>query len=309
MILCDGQNQIAYVNTFLEECKNRGLSSNTLKVYRLNLNQFCNFLKKNDGSFTKDSVMAFVSYLQKQCKQSSINQKISTLRTFLDYLVEQQVLRENPVKVLNIKQCKQPVSFTTVGMDVITAVVKQAYNEKAFADPGMYSYRAVLRDIAVLELLFISGMRVSELCSLSPYDVNLKEKMVHIKGPGNKQRTLRIESEATLKALSAYKYEFWPQMVASNQYFVNRLGRGLTTQSVRNMVKRYAKDAHVEQLFTPKVLRNSIATALAEDGCDLISLQYMLGNNSITQTQRYVRGERKILSADYLRNRLEENEG
>lgn len=293
-----------HINAFLNECEARNLSVSTLKSYRLNLRQFCGFLEDRVGGVTGDNVFAFISYLQEKYNPASVNQKIATITLFMDYLTGIQVIPENPAKKLDIRQHKQEAPFLTVGMDVITAILQSAYREKELSKPGSYSYLTVLRDIAVLELLFISGMRVSELCRLSPYDVNLKAKVVHIQGAGNKLRTLQIENDETLKALSEYQREFWTQMVVAEQYFVNRRGCGLSEQSVRNLLKRYAASASVEQKITPKVLRDSVATLLAAEETDLVSLQHLLGHDSITRTQRYVKTVKENLKTYNLRDQM-----
>ena len=279
-----------YVASFLEECQNRGLSGSTIKAYRTNIRQFCLYLNGRKDIITEESVADYISSIQSNFKQNTANQKIAVLSLFLDYLVENRVLEENPMKKLNIKQQKQEVPCRTVDVGDIAGVLRCAYHEKEMAEQGSHAYLAAIRDIAVLELLFLSGMRVSELCHLRVRDIDLESKTVSITGHGNRERTLRIDNEETVQALKQYQKEFWPEMASSGYYFVNRLGRGLSDQSVRNMVRHYAKQAGVGKTFTPKVLRDSVAATLAEEGVDLVSLQHMMGHNSITRTKRYVHG-------------------
>ncbi len=297
-------NLRVYTKDFLQVCEIRNLNKSTMKAYRTNLQQFCTFLDEQEAEITEESVLAYLSAIQERFKPTTVNQKIASITLFLNYLADLQVIPENPVKTLNIQQHKQEESFRIVEMDVIEDVLQSAYREKALAEPGSFPYLSTLRDIAVLEILFLSGMRVSELCQLSPHDVNVTTKTVHIEGAGNRQRTLQIESEETLQALSSYQTEFWPQMVDADRYFVNRLGRGLSDQSVRNMLKRYAALAGVGQEFTPKVLRDSVATLLADEGADLLSLQHLLGHNSINRTQRYAQTARGSVATRNLRKQL-----
>lgn len=296
---------LIFVEAFLKECQGRGLSVHTVKAYQINLRQFFGFQSEQKAAITEDSIVAYVTFVRSRFKQASANQKIAALSLFLDYLVENRILPENPIKKLNIKQQKQELGCRTVDVEAIAAVLQCAYNEKEMAEPGSYSYLSVLRDIAVLELLFLSGMRVSELCHLRVRDVDLESKTVSITGRGNRERILRIDCEETVQALRQYQKEFWHEMASSGWFFVNRLGRGLSDQSVRNMVRHYAEKANVVEPFTPKVLRDSVAAMLAEEGVDLVSLQNMLGHNSITLTQRYVqRNDCKIPEEKLLRKRI-----
>lgn len=294
----------AYAETFLDECRQRGLRKGTLVQYRANVNQFCAFLEAQDASVTEESVLAYLSSIRDQFKQSSVNQKIVTASLFLDHLVDLQVIPENPMKKLNIRQKKQTAHIKTVDMDAIAAVLRCAYFEKGFSKEGSCSYRYALRDIAVLELLFLTGMRVSEISRLKPLDVDLEAKTVHIRGEGNQDRILRIDNQDTLRALSAYRIAFWYQMSEAEHFFVNRQGKGFSEDSVRNLVKRYAKQACLSSEFTPKVLRDSVATFLADEGADLLSLQQMLGHNCISQTQKYVQPEKRALETNHLRSQL-----
>ena len=293
-----------YSESFLGECRKRDLSKGTMIQYRANVNQFCAFLEAQEASVTEESVLTYFSSIRGRFKPASVNQKVATVSLFLNHLEQLQVIPENPMRKLNVRQEKQTTKVKTVDMDAIAAVLRCAYFEKGFSKEGSCSYLYALRDIAVLELLFLTGMRVSELSQLAPFDVDLEAKTVHIKGVGNQDRILRIDNEDTLRALSAYKIEFWYQMCETGHFFVNRQGRGLSDDSVRNMVKRYAKQACLSTEFTPKVLRDSVATFLADEGADLMALQQMLGHNCISQTQKYVQPEKRVLETNHLRSQL-----
>ncbi len=293
-----------YIAAFLEDCRARNLSRTTLQSYQTNLQQFCTFMESQDQKICRDSVQAYVSHIQEHFRPTSVNQKIATINLFFTYLTEMHVLQENPLKKLNIHQTQVELPPRTVEAENIASVLRFAYQEKELSKPGTPAHMATIRDIAVLELLFYSGMRVSELSALSLKDVNFQTKTVFIAGAGQRCRIVQIDSKEALRALDEYKREFWPEMVVAGSFFVNRLGNPLSVQSVRDMVKRYAKLANVTQPLTPRILRDSVATMLAEEGANLVSLQHLLGHSSVSRTKRYVTGIEEGIAALHPRNRM-----
>ena len=150
-----------------------------------------------------------------------------------------------------------------------------------------YQLRCCIRDIAVIELLFATGMRISELCSLRPADIDFISNNVLIYGKGAKERILQIGNPEVLSALSLYHETFKSDIDACGYFFVNRLQKKLSDQSVRYMITRYAKLAGIEQHLTPHMFRHSFATLLLEQDVDIRYIQRMLGHSSISMTEIY----------------------
>ena len=196
----------------------------------------------------------------------------------------------------------------TIPFSVIEAILSAAYHQGQKPELSEKQQKASLRDIAVLELLFATGMRVSELCSLKCSDVNLTEGEVKIYGKGAKERLVQIGNSAVLAALQTYYVLNHPTIEHTGSFFVNRLGKPLSDQSVRNIVVKYTRLAGEELHITPHMFRHSFATLLLEEDVDIRYIQRLLGHSSIVTTQIYTyvsgRKQRDILSTKHPRNKV-----
>ena len=149
--------------------------------------------------------------------------------------------------------------------------------------------RWILRDIVVMELLFSTGIRVSELCRLSPdtLSINGGQLRLLIFGKGGKERIIEVEMPESVEVVSKYLYEFSAEIHECGAIMVNRDGRPLSTQSMRNIINRYTNSAHVSLHITPHMFRHTFATSLLEAGVDIRYIQALLGHSSISTTQIY----------------------
>ena len=165
-----------------------------------------------------------------------------------------------------------------------------------------------LRNLAVLELLFATGLRVSELCSLRPNDINLKNGEIRIWGKGSRERMVYIGNPESLTILKQYEKAFAPKIQTANWFFINRLGSRLSEQSVRNMVTDYTQRALVQEHVTPHMFRHTFATLLLEEDVDIRYIQDILGHSSITTTQIYTHvsqnKQKSILKKKHPRNKI-----
>ncbi len=172
----------------------------------------------------------------------------------------------------------------------------------------LYSYKSNLRDIAVLELLFATGMRVSELCSISTETINMNNGTIRIYGKGAKERIIQIGNPDVRAAVKRYYVAFSEQIQGTGWLFVNRQGNHLSDHSVRNMINGYATRAGIEQHITPHMFRHSFATLLLEEDVDIRYIQQLLGHSSITTTQIYThvtsKKQRDILTTKHPRNKI-----
>lgn len=159
-----------------------------------------------------------------------------------------------------------------------------------------------------MELLFATGMRVSELCSLGPTSIDLINGVIKIYGKGSKERIIQISNPAVLSAVCAYNNVFSPLIQDTGWFFVNRLGNQLSAQSVRNVINAYTELAGIEQHITPHMFRHSFATLLLEEDVDIRYIQQLLGHSSITTTQIYThvtsKKQRDILATKHPRNKI-----
>ena len=182
------------------------------------------------------------------------------------------------------------------------------YSLQSCRNKSTYSQRVLVRDVAILELLFATGMRISELCSLHTDDIDLIEGSVKIYGKGAKERLIQISNQNVLIALRNYAGCWNDGIKSSNHFFLNRLGNSLSDQSVRYMIQKYSGQAGISLHITPHMFRHSFATFLLEEDVDLRYIQRLLGHSSITTTQIYthvtLKKQRDILTYKHPRNKL-----
>jgi site-specific recombinase XerD len=179
--------------------------------------------------------------------------------------------------------------------------------------PSEYQSKILSRDIAVIELLFATGIRISELCSLKPSDIDLESQNVLIYGKGSKERMIQIGSMDVINALTEYQAIYKNEIENCNYYFVNRRKQKLSEQSVRFMIKKHTNIAAINQHITPHMFRHSFATLLLEEDVDIRYIQKMLGHSSITTTQIYthvsIEKQKDILTTKHPRNFMVINKG
>ncbi len=289
---------------YLLDCEyQKGLERKTLKAYRIDLTQFAAFLAQGGLSLDREGVTAYIAVLHQGYKPRSVRRKIASVKAFCGYLEYEGMLEENPFAKLRLKLDPPLILPRTISLPDIEGILAAAYRIKK-ETPG----NTPLRDVAVLELLFATGIRVSELCSLHPSDVRLSEGEIKIYGKGAKERFVQIANPSVLQALQEYRTVFATPIEQSDAFFVNRLCRPLSDQSVRGIVRKYAKLAGIEQRITPHMFRHSFATLLLEEDVDIRYIQRLLGHSSIVTTQIYThvagKKQRDILATKHPRNQM-----
>lgn len=177
--------------------------------------------------------------------------------------------------------------------------------------PTTYKYNSILRDIAVIGLLFATGVRVSELCSLTPAQIDFTTYKIIINGKGSKERILQIGNEDVKEILSEYYTVFKTDITKTGWFFINRLHKRYSEESVRNMIIKYLKLASIDMHVTPHMFRHSFATLLLESDVDIRYIQRMLGHSSIKTTEIYTNvstsKQNSILTAKHPRNSMHIN--
>ena len=195
----------------------------------------------------------------------------------------------------------------TVPDTIIEIFLRTMYRQKKLA-PTTYQYNSILRDIAVIELLFATGVRVSELCSLTPAQIDFTTYKIIINGKGSKERILQIGNEDVKKILSEYYAAFKTDITKTGWFFINRLHKRYSEESVRNMIVKYLKLANIDMHVTPHMFRHSFATLLLESDVDIRYIQKMLGHSSIKATEIYTNvstsKQNSILTAKHPRNSM-----
>lgn len=294
------------VDEFLWHCRyEKALDQKTIKAYRVDLNQFvaCVSLNTHIHSLSKFDVKCFLSSIE--CYQpKTITRKIASLKAMLNYYECEDDGFVNPMRRMQIK-IKLPVRIpVAMTLEEIREILKMVYSRKNNAEVDNF---VAVRDVAIIELLFASGMRVSELCSLCNKDVDVIHGTIKIIGKGNKERIVHICQTDTLNALlewNSVKTERSPGL----PYFINRLNNRLSTQSVRLMIRKLASKCGFNKHVTPHTFRHTFATLLLEEDVDIKYIQHLLGHSSIVTTQIYthvnLHKQRQILSDKHPRRLL-----
>lgn len=299
-------NISAAVENFLMYCQERKcLSSKTTYAYSVDLNQFC---VHSNNTFCKKTIEEYISYMHRKYKPKTVKRKIATLKAFSHYLLLQDEIETNPFSKIDTSFREEQVLPKTIPIDIIRNILVAAYSNYNKAQT-VYSQKCALRDIAVLEILFATGARVSEVCCQTIDTLDLSNHIMRIWGKGSKERILHIENAEVLKALTAYYNAFENDITDSGFFFVNKLGHRLSEQSVRAMINRYARQIHYSKHITPHMYRHSFASYLLEEDVDIRYIQKILGHSSITTTQIYTHvsltKQKEILSTKHPRNKME----
>lgn len=302
-----------YISEYLNYCEYRKqLNFKTIKAYKIDLNQYNSFCLDISDPFSKKAVDSYITELFKHYKPKSVKRKIASLKAFFHYLEYTEFLAQNPFDKLDVYFREAKLLPKTISFHSIQKFLSVLYAQK-MQTVSAYQFKCCLRDIAVIELLFATGMRISELCSLKPSDIDLENNTVLIYGKGSKERILQFGNSEVISALATYQSTFKADISACGYFFVNKRKQKLSDQSVRFMINRYAALAGIEQHITPHMFRHSFATLLLEQDVDIRYIQKMLGHSSISTTEIYTHvsnaKQKDILVNKHPRNFMVVNEG
>lgn len=292
------------IDEFLKYCLyNKNLNQKTLKAYKIDLNQYINI---SNEKLDKDSIKKYIEYLNKNYKPKSIRRKIASLKTFTSFLLDNDFIKYNPFNKIKIN-LKQPLILPrTISFNLIELILKEPYLMLKEVKTDSQT-KIIYRDIALLEILFATGARVSEISTLRVNDVDLDNHYIRLYGKGAKERIINIENEEVLNALRKYTSCNIMDVDKNLPFFKNRLNKSLSDQSIRAIVKKYSSmvcDYHI----TPHMFRHTFATLLLEEDVDIRFIQRMLGHSSIATTQIYtyvsINKQKEILSLKHPRNKM-----
>ncbi len=298
-----------YKKDYLHFCTNRkNLNNKTIKSYSIDLKQFEQFVCINRLEWQeKKSIEKYIESLHSIYMPKSVKRKIASIKAFFHYLELEEILEINPFHKIQIKYKEPFILPKTIPLKNIESIINFSYSNYKNAHTS-YSQKVALRNVLILELLFATGMRISELCSLKIEQIDLTEYIIKIYGKGSKERLIQICNHNIQELLQKYIKER-NQDISNNDYLlINRLHNRLSEQSVRNMITNYAKQAGIPLHITPHMFRHSFATLLLEEDVDIRYIQQMLGHSSITTTQIYthtsINKQKSILTIKHPRNNL-----
>jgi Site-specific recombinase XerD len=324
---------LLHTQRFLKHCKNqRRLSQDTVKAYGLDLKGFIDFLMTLEHSIsecsevTKHTLQEYVDYLNSNFAVKTVRRRVASLRSFYNYLEGEEIITDNPFDKFHLN-IKEPFRIPkTMSLNEVNQILVSAYGDSPSLMPVLPEHGFKnnasedvsvnpnskefiwLRDIAILELLFAGGFRVSELCKLQFTDLSSDRMAVRIQGKGNKERTIYLENIEVVKALNRYMTYREAVDDGGEYLFISKFDKPLSTQAVRNLVKKYTELAGIDKNITPHVFRHSFASLLLEEGVDIKYIQDFLGHSSISTTQIYLHTtssqKRRILSTKHPRQKL-----
>lgn len=272
---------------YLEYCQyQKRLDSKTLKAYQIDLKQFTEQIQEPISDITQDILENYIATLHKKYKPKTVKRKIASVKAFYHYLEYKDIIERNPFNKIQISFREPVILPKTIPLHTMEIFLSTIYNQRTNAKTD-YQKKNALRDIAVAELLFATGIRISELCSLKPNDINLCDRTILIYGKGSKERRMQIGNDDVVSILYEYKNEYMAEIQKCNHFFANQSGQALSDQSVRRMINKYTVMAAIELHITPHMFRHTFATSLLEADVDIRYIQEMLGHSSINVTQIY----------------------
>ncbi len=281
------------INDFKNYLKiERNLSLNTIESYLFDVKKLIIYLKinkinKEPLKLESEIIKEFIYHISKEIKPQTQARIISGLRRFYDYLILEELIEINPMK--NIETPKIGVHLPTTL--TLKEIDKMISNIKLTSKTG-------IRNVAIIELLYSCGLRVSELVNLKISDLFFKESLIKVTGKGNKERFVPI-SKLSQKYINNYLNEIRQNHKIKKNFedtlFLNERGTNLSRNMIFIIVNKLKKKSNINKKIGPHTLRHSFATHLIENGADLITIQKMMGHESITTTERYLHVNKKHL--------------
>lgn len=282
------------VDTFLTYLSvERGLSRNTIISYQGDLVSFMDFLEKRAinalSKTSKNDVVDFMLFQKdKGLAANSVARRLAAIKVFYRFLVRERILKNDPTSIIDSPKLWKKIP-ETLSLEEVNALLAQ---------PDLRDTQGI-RDKAILETLYATGMRVSEAVNLRTDNVNAQIGFLRCIGKGNKERVIPLGKKA-IDAIKRYREVARPKLLGKKEaefLFVSRFGKKISRQSFWKIIKKYARLAKIKKPIRPHILRHSFATHLLERGADLRSVQEMLGHANIATTQIYTHVNKDRLKA------------
>ncbi len=287
-----------FIDIFLDYLSaERGLSLNTISAYRTDLIKFSQYLKdagiKSLNEVKRDTIRNFMLYCKdKNLSANSISRALVAIKVFARFLLREKIISKDPADLVD-----SPKLWSRIPEVLLLAEV-----DRLLSAPDIRSISGI-RDKSILELMYATGLRVSEASNLTINDINLEVGFLRCIGKGSKERVVPLGNKAII-ALKRYLEVARPKLSkrqSSEYLFLNRSGKRLSRVSIWKMIQRCSKIAKIKKKIKPHTLRHSFATHLLERGADLRSVQEMLGHSNISTTQIYTHIDKDRLKSIHQR--------
>ena len=279
------------INDFNDYLKiERGFSVNSISSYKEDITKFKKFINytKNPLEVNSDDIKGFLHDISKELNSTSQSRIISGLRSFFEFLIFEKYIKDNPLNLIESPKTsrKLPDVLSLEEIDLLISKIDLSIEQGE-------------RNLAIIELLYGCGIRVSELVDLKISDLFFEENFIKVTGKGNKQRLIPI-GNITKKNINNYLHNSRNKIKVINTFkdhvFLNRRGKNLSRAMIFTIIKKLAKKANFSKSISPHTFRHSFATHLLENGADLRTIQQLLGHESITTTEIYMHLDNKYLS-------------
>lgn len=274
---------------YLLKCElQNNLDKKTLKAYRIDLEQFRSFTIGKDDFFTKESLNEYIYDLKyKEYAIKTIKRKIASLKAFFSYLNYEDIIELNPFYKIKLRIKEPFILPKVIPIKELSILFEYVSEEIKAYDNDSYRYKEIVRDRAVLELLIGTGIRISEACTLKKEHIVYSRDIIKIYGKGAKERIIPIYYPSLIESLKLYSAVFAEELDKSEYFFINKRKNRLSSQSVRNMIKKYCELANINLIITPHMFRHTFATMLLDQDVDTRHIQILLGHANIVTTQIY----------------------
>lgn len=281
-------NLQVYIENYLKYCQyQKRLDSKTLKAYRIDLRQFSSNIPTSDiRDITTTTLEHYIARLNQEYKPKTVRRKLASVKSLFRYFEYKDIVDKNPFTKMHLKFREPMILPKTIPLHTVETLLSTIYKQRTEASTD-YQRKNALRDAAIIELLFATGIRISELCSLKTVDVNLYDRTILIYGKGSKERKVQIGNDDVVRILEDYKNAFSSQIQKCNHFFVNQNYCVMSDQAIRRMINKYASLAAIDLHITPHMFRHTFATSLLDADVDIRYIQEMLGHSSINITEIY----------------------
>ena len=273
------------LENYFEDCKFRKrLNNKTIKAYKIDLNQFFEIVNNLDDEVKE--INEYIHFLNKKySKHKTVKRKLASVKAFYFYLEYEEIIEYSPFNKVRTKIKEPHVLPKTIQKENIEKIIQYLFDRVSSAKTDFQTIISI-RNIAIIGLLFSTGIRISELCNIKVADINFNEKTLKIFGKGSKERILYIGNETVVDFCKKYKQ--LNEYVSENDYFfLNRFGKQISDQSVRIFLKNIESELKLTEHITPHMFRHTFATTLLEKDVDIRYIQSILGHSSISTTQIY----------------------
>lgn len=281
------------VQNYITEIKlNQNLSKHTIKAYQIDLNQHVNYLYSMEiisfSKVNKKSLNQYFGSIKRVYKITTLKRKIVSIKKFYTYLYDERMIFENPFILIKFRLKPDLTIPKTISFLVIKKIYRQVYSNFYESSNNEHYF---LTEVLMIELLYTTGVRVSELCNIKFSDINIQRRTILIKGKGRKERIVFISEKSLVENIE--KYNRLTAIKNHNYLLSNKMKNKLSEQSVRFRLNRLCKEANINEKITPHMFRHTFATSLLEEEVNLMYIQELLGHSSLSTTQIYIKINKK----------------